>query len=136
MIALDASMALSWIFEDEQTPATERLFDEVADTGAVVPALWWLELANVLRTAVRRGRCDEAYVDVSLGQLAELPIETDEQTAERAGRETLALSRGEGLTPYDACYLEVALRRGLPLATRDDALAVAATRRTVRVLGA
>lgn len=131
MIVLDASMALAWVFPDEDMGETERVFEQVIRDGAIVPALWWLEIANVLQTAVRRGRLDDAYVDRSLSRLGALVVETDEQTAQRAWAGTLRLSREEKLTPYDACYLELALRRSLPLATHDAALAGAARRRGV-----
>lgn len=134
MLILDASMTLAWLFDDETTLGAEQVFERVAEGGALVPAIWWLEIANVLRTAVRRGRCDEGYADCAFNRLRRLPIETDDQTARRAWTDILALSRSENLTPYDASYLELAVRRQLPLASGDRNLLAAAGRRGLEVL--
>jgi predicted nucleic acid-binding protein len=94
----------------------------------VVPGLWHLEVANVLLQAERRGRIAAADVAMRLELMAELPIDTDNETTAREWREILALARAEGLTTYDAVYLELAIRRGLPLLTKDKALIAAAAR--------
>ena len=133
-VVLDASMALAWLFVDEGSEGSERAFDRVSTEGAVVPALWWLEVANALQKAVRRNRCDIPYVDRSLARLRRLPISSDEETARHAWTGTLALSREEGLTPYDASYLELAIRRQLPLASGDARLVEASVRRAVPVM--
>jgi predicted nucleic acid-binding protein len=127
-------MAISWLFEDERTEAAEAAMRRTGDAGAIVPSLWRLEVANVLRTAVRRGRCDEAFTDAALGRLDRLPIAVDSETDERAWRDTRQLSRGENLTLYDSCYLELAIRRSLPLASADQRLIEAAKRKGVGVL--
>ena len=106
----------------------------VTETGANVPSLWRLEVANVLRSAVRRGREDEPFVDRSLRRLDAMTITIDDQTDLQAWGATLALSRTEGLTLYDAAYLELAIRLGLPLATGDRELVAAAQRLGVAVL--
>ncbi len=134
-LALDASMAVAWLFEDERTEATVAVLRRVATEGAVVPSLWRLEVANVLEVAARRGRCDRPHIDRSLGRLGALPITTDDETDSRAWAETLVLAREAGLTLYDAAYLDLALRRRLALATRDAALVVAARERGLEVLG-
>ena len=132
-LVIDSSAALSWCFEDEASPASDALFERVRDRGAVVPGLWHLEVANVLLQAERRGRIATGDVATRLELIAELPITTDDETTARAWREILALARAEGLTTYDAAYLELAIRRGLPLQTRDRALATAAGRCGVAV---
>lgn len=132
-LVLDASIALAWCFDDEASPATEALLDEVSTHGAVVPTLWHLELGNVLLAAERRGRTVQGGIVVRLRLFARLPIETDVETSERAWRETLVLARAEQLTLYDGAYLELAVRRGLPLATKDRDLAAAAKRVAVAV---
>ena len=132
-LVIDSSAALSWCFEDEASPASDGLFERVRDRGAVVPGLWHLEVANVLLQAERRGRIATGDVATRLELIAELPITTDDETTPRAWREILALARAEGLTTYDAAYLELAIRRGLPLQTRDRALATAAGRCGVAV---
>jgi predicted nucleic acid-binding protein len=96
----------------------------VVSGGAAVPSLWRLEVANVLRNAVRRGRCDQAYVDRSLARLGRFPV--DDETSVHAWTATRALSREQGLTSYDAAYLELAIRKSQPLATCDAEL-IAAT---------
>jgi predicted nucleic acid-binding protein len=132
-LVIDSSAALSWCFEDEASPRSDALFEQVRDQGAVVPGLWHLEVANVLLQAEKRGRITAADVTVRLELIAELPIVTDNETTARAWREILALARAEGLTTYDATYLELAIRRGLPLVSRDEALITAAKRSGVAV---
>ena len=99
------------------------------------PGLWHLEVANVLLQAEKRGRITTGDVAMRLELIAELPITTDIETTARAWREILALARTEGLTTYDAAYLELAIRRGLPLQTKDEALIAAAERSGVAVPG-
>ena len=135
-LVLDASITLAWTFVDERTVAADRVLDRVLSTGASVPSLWRLEVANALRSAVRRQRCDEAFVDRTLDDLASLAIALDEETAARAWTDTRRLSREEGLTIYDASYLELALRLNDPLASADAALCDAARRRGLEVLAA
>ena len=125
---IDSSIALTWCFEDEASPETDRLFERVRDNGAVVPSLWHLELSNVLLQAEKRGRIDAGDVAARLDLIADLPISVDQETTARAWREILALARAERLTTYDATYLELAARRGLPLLTKDEDLAQAAIR--------
>jgi predicted nucleic acid-binding protein len=129
----DSSIALTWCFEDEASPETDRLFERVRDNGAIVPGLWHLEVCNVLLQAEKRGRISRDDVARRLGLIADLPISVDQETAARSLRETLTLARAEQLTTYDAAYLELALRRALPLMTKDGALAAAAQRRGVAV---
>lgn len=135
-LVLDASMAVTWLFESEHTEASHRLLGRVGSEGALVPSIWRLEVANVLRNAILRRRCDASYAERSLQRLARLPILADEETHARAWSTTSQLSRDQNLTLYDAAYLELALRAGLPLASCDRALIEAATRRQVQVLTA
>jgi predicted nucleic acid-binding protein len=132
-LVIDSSVALVWCFEDEASPTSDALLDQVRDEGAVVPGLWHLEVANVLLQTEKRGRITAADIAMRLQLIAELPIDTDSETAARAWREILALARAEGLTIYDAAYLELAIRRGLPLLTKDQALIAAAQRTGVAV---
>lgn len=131
---LDCSIAVAWCFADEATPATDAILERLRDEGAVVPTLWALELGNVLVQGERRGRLSAAEVSARLELIAELPIFPDDQTTDRALRETLALARAQRLTTYDASYLELAMRRAVPLATRDEALRRAAERNGVGLL--
>jgi len=131
---IDASVALSWFLQDEQSPASDRLFALVAEEGAVVPSLWRLEIANALQVAVRRNRIDRAYRDGTIQRAGRLPIEVDPETDTHAWTRTLHLSERHDITVYDAAYLELALRRGVRLATRDRDLARAAINSGVTVL--
>lgn len=134
-VVVDTSIALTWCFEDEASPATDRLFERVRDHGAIVPGLWHLELGNVLLQASKRGRIGGADMAMRLELIGELPIAVDQETTARAWRDILALAKAQGLTAYDACYLELALRRGVPLLSRDRELVEAARRVGVEVLG-
>lgn len=133
-IVLDASMTIAWLFDDERTPEAEAAMMRIAAEGGIVPSLWRLEVANMLRNAVRRRRCDEAYADRSLGRLARLGIAIDDETDQRAWGATRAISNAEGLTVYDAAYLELALRKAAALASCDADLIAAARRRHVETL--
>src|SRR5271165_4463491 len=134
-LVLDGSATLAWIYGDETTERIRRLFDAVADDGAVVPALWRLEVANSLTVAVRRRRIDADFRRAALADLALLDITTDPYTDSFAWGETLTLADRFRLTLYDAAYLELAQRRTLPLATLDNELCDAAAALGVRVLG-
>jgi predicted nucleic acid-binding protein len=127
-LVVDCSVAVAWCFEDEASAAVDAILERVRDEGALVPALWHLELGNVLVQAERRGRLTAADTTTCLELIATLPILTDGETPERALREVLTLARAEGLTTYDAAYLELAMRKGLPLASKDRALVAAADR--------
>jgi predicted nucleic acid-binding protein len=133
LAVVDASIALSWCFEDEATPATDALLEFVREHGALVPGLWFLEVGNVLLQAEKRGRITATDVDARLNLISELPIMVDQQTVGAAWGAVLELARGESLTSYDACYLELAYRRDLRLFTKNRALMEAAKRIGVAV---
>jgi predicted nucleic acid-binding protein len=121
-LVLDSSITLAFIYVDETTAAIIGVFDTVRDRGAWVPSLWRLEVGNTLELGIRRGRCDAAFRDESLHDLTLLPIRIDSETDRQAWGDTLRLAERHRLTLYDAAYLELALRRGLPLATLDSDL--------------
>lgn len=125
---LDCSVAVSWCFEDEANGLADRALHMLASQEALVPALWPLEVANVLLVSERRKRLTEADVMRFVELLRELPIVVDESTTSRAMRDVIALAREHDLSSYDASYLELAVREGLPLATLDKALAKVARR--------
>ncbi len=131
---LDASVTFAWCFADQGDDQTDALLDQLAAHRARVPTLWCLEVANVLVGAERRGQLTPAASARFLALLAALPIDVDDATASRALRETLGLARAHRLSAYDAAYLELALRDGLPLATRDGQLAAVARELGVAVL--
>ena len=131
---LDCSIAAAWLFEDEAGPVTDALLRRLTRDGAFVPGLWRLELGNVLAQAERSKRTDATRIARWIERLEKLPIVVDPETGSRAFREILGLARQERLTTYDATYLELAIRKAIPLATLDRALARAARRRGVAIL--
>ncbi len=131
---LDASTALAWCFQDEATPERLAVLQRLGPGHAQVPAIWPLEVANVLAGAERRKRIDAAGIGEFLALIETLDIRVDGETGRRALREILGLARREGLTSYDAAYLDLAMRESLPLATGDRALAEAAQRCGVMVI--
>ena len=117
-------MAVSWCFEDEARPETDALQEQVRNAGRrragrVAPG----SLATCWCRGERRGRLSAADTTTRLELIAELPIATDDEASGRGLRAVVALARTASLTTYDAAYLELAMRRGLPLATKDKALA-------------
>ncbi|MDP3000657.1 MAG: type II toxin-antitoxin system VapC family toxin [Bryobacterales bacterium] len=134
-MVLDSSATLAWVYSDEITEPIRHVFDLVSERGAWVPGLWKLEVANILEMGVRRGRHDAAFRDSTLADLALLPISVDTETDRQAWGATLQLSDRHRLTLYDAAYLELALRRGLPLASLDAELRRAAQTEGVVVVG-
>jgi predicted nucleic acid-binding protein len=134
-LILDSSATLAWIYGDETTEAIRGVFDAVADNGALVPALWRLEVANSLTMAVRKRRIDPDFRRAALADLALLDVTTDQQTDSYAWTDTVNLADHFNLTVYDAAYLELARRRMLPLATLDQELRTAATAIGLTVLG-
>lgn len=123
---LDASVAVAWCFDDESSPAAWALLDRLRTAPAQVPALWALEIGNILVGAERRRRISQARTVEFLGILGDLDIRVDPDVPGRAFRDVLPLAREQRLTTYDATYLELAMRLGLPLATKDTALIRAA----------
>lgn len=134
-LVLDCSITLAWVYSDETTEPVRRVFELLRPSGAWVPGLWRLEVANVLEMGVRRKRHDAAFRDATLADLAQLPIQVDAETDQHAWGATLHLAERHQLTLYDAAYLELALRRDLPLATLDEDLRQAANTEKVRLLG-
>ena len=133
---LDASVALSWYLEDEASEAADRLLERLAIETATVPALWHFEIANVIALAERRGRVTAARSLEFVTRLTTLGITVDEETTVMAFGRVLDLARSERLTAYDAAYLELAIRLGVPLASKDNDLCAAAERLGVSVLPA
>src|SRR4051794_34453121 len=125
-LVLDGSLTLAWYFADEANPYADAVALELATREAVVPSLWRLEVANALVIGERRKRSTEAQATNFLARLELLPIVIDDETDARAWGETIRLARAHTLSAYDASYLEIAMRRGLPLASLDDQLKAAA----------
>lgn len=132
---LDCSMAMAWCFADESTPKTAQIQDRLATEAAVVPGHWFLEIANVLAMAEKRKRISLADSGLFVQLLSVMDIQVDEEASRRAFEHVLPLCRSHGLTSYDAVYLDLALRRQLPIASLDDALRQAAKKLGLKVLG-
>jgi predicted nucleic acid-binding protein len=133
-VVLDASVAVGWAFEDESGAYADAVLEALSGDGAVVPGLWGYEVANALAVGERRERILPADSERFLALLKALPIEVEEtQSGGLIG--LVQLAREQGLSAYDAAYLVVAIRRGLPLATQDHALKDAAYRSGVAVFG-
>lgn len=121
---VDTSVTMAWCFEDEASEAADAVLDRLAREGGRAPLLWRYEVSNVLLIAERRGRVSEFQVTNVLTQLLELPISLEETPA---SMETLlATGREHRLSSYDAAYLSLAVRQGIPLATLDKGLRKAA----------
>jgi predicted nucleic acid-binding protein len=133
-LVLDSSVTLAWVYINETTEAISQVFDLLSESGAWVPGLWRLEVANILKMGVRRGRHDADFRDSTLADLALLPIHLDPETGQQAWGATARLEDRHPLTLYDAAYLELALRRGLPLATLDQDLRAAASTEKAQLL--
>ncbi len=135
-VVIDASATLPWLFADKVTPASERLAEFVSAHGAVVPAVWASEVANALGVAARRARILPADIARLSEALIRFPITIEPARLSQSLREVLPLAQRHRLTVYDASYLELALSRGLPLATNDAALRAAALEAGVAIWGA
>lgn len=134
-LVLDSSTTVARVFPDECTPAILDLFHKITNSVAWVPELWRLEVANSLSVSVKRKRLLKEDRDNILLELLNLPIECDEETGTQAWGHTLELADRHSLTVYDATYLELALRRSLPLATLDRDLRRAAQAEGITLLG-
>jgi predicted nucleic acid-binding protein len=123
---LDASFVFPWLFEDEASSEADAMLELVSQQGADIPSLWYTEIANGLGMAERRGRLSQAGLREAIGLLNGLHLALDASVSSHAFGKILDLMRDRRLTAYDATYLELALRRRLPLATNDKALQKAA----------
>ena len=119
---LDGSLALAWYFKDKADPYADALAARFPAVRAAVPLIWPLEVANAVLMGERRQRSTEAQATRWLTYLGFLPIAVDDETNDQAWGEVLRMARAHRLSAYDAAYLELAVRRGLPLATLDDKL--------------
>lgn len=119
---------MAWCFEDEAGDYADAVLASLATSEALVPAIWSLEVANVLLVAERRGRLTQADATRFVRLVRTLPIIIESETSDRALDAILDVGREYGLSSYDAAYLELAMREGLPLATQDNPLRQAAVK--------
>lgn len=132
---VDSSVTLSWCFEDERTSAATALLHQVAQEGALAPQHWPLEVLNGLLMAERRKRISAKIREELAGFLRDLPITLDNETVPQTWEAAQTLALQYRLTIYDACYLELAHRKRLALATTDKELRKAAKSLHVPLLG-
>ena len=130
---VDNSVVMSWYFKDETNNYADNVLDKLTDAIAVVPSIWPLEVVNVLIVAERQRRLSESDSIRFLTLLSQLPIVLEYERPEMM-KELLALARAYNLSSYDASYLYLAMRKGLPIATLDNKLIEAAGRIEVPIL--
>lgn len=123
---VDNSVVMSWCFEDEGNSYAEAVLESLDSAEAFAPAIWPLEVGNVLLVAERKKRLSQAAVVRFLALLGGLPITVEQETSERMFKEIVSLAREHRLSTYDASYLDLAMRFDLPLATQDTSLTKAA----------
>jgi predicted nucleic acid-binding protein len=133
---IDNSVVMTWCFKDETSQYADHILDRFEDSTGFVPAIWPLEICNVLLVAERKKRMGEAGSVRFMALLAELPIIVEQEPPERMIKENFALARKHKLSSYDASYLDLAMRKGLPIATLDKNLLAAAKRSKVPILSA
>jgi len=130
---IDASVLATWFLEDEVDPRVEFIVESLARLGACAPSLFVFEIRNALLVNERRRRVTAAQSAEFVRELSRTRIRLE---APSHDLDLLALARERDLTVYDAAYLELAIREGLPLATLDRALEKAAFAEGVALFGA
>ncbi len=124
---IDASIGIAWVHQGQATPEAADLLKQAAGgTPILVPALWFVEMANILLVLQRRGKITAAERKAALLTIENMNLAVDDESIRAALRAASGLAESHGLTVYDATYLEVAIRRGMGLATRDALLRKAA----------
>lgn len=131
---VDASMTMAWCFPDEATSATRALLRQLRQSSAYAPAIWILEVTNILLIAERRQRTSQQQTARFTRLLRALPIMIEADSVTTAFGSVLPLARMHNLSSYDAAYLDLAMRHGLPLATLDARLRTAAIHAGVTIL--
>ncbi len=132
---VDNSVVMAWCFEDEASEYADAALECLENGEAVVPAIWPLEIGNVLLVAERKRRLGKADVVRFLELVRALPLSVEQETPERMLTDIIALARALRLSTYDASYLDLAMRLGLPIATQDKSLMKAARKCGVPLLG-
>lgn len=133
---LDNSVAMRWLLASDKSADQKyaiATLQSLQGATALVPTLWHLEAANVLLGAKNKNQLSVADVERFISQLQVLPIQTDPLTSQQAYGSTLSLAQAYNLSSYDAAYLELALREGIPLATLDKDLLKAARKAKVDI---
>ncbi|NVL90650.1 MAG: type II toxin-antitoxin system VapC family toxin [Desulfobacterales bacterium] len=130
---VDNSVVMTWCFSDETNKYSDAVLDRLNTATAFVPSIWPLEIGNVLLVAERRKRLSEADSTRFVALIAELPIVIEQEQPERMMKDILALARKHKISTYDASYIDLAMRKGLPIASLDKDLRRAARRSRVAI---
>jgi predicted nucleic acid-binding protein len=130
---VDNSVVMSWCFKDETNQYADAVLDCLSETTAFVPAIWPFEVVNVLLVAERKKRLSEADSVRFITLLSQLPIIVAHEGAQRMMKDVLALARSNNLSSYDASYLDLSMRKGIPIATLDNSLIEASKKTNVPI---
>lgn len=130
-LVLDASIAASWLFEDEAHAVADQILNVMEDGQALVPAIWPVEIASVLSSSVRHRRMKSEEIEPSVAYLRKFDIVVDDMAIDPAALAGIALNFA--ISVYDAMYLDLARRHALPLATLDKKLSAAASQAGVKI---
>ena len=133
---VDNSVVMSWCFKDETNKYADVVLNRLTEASAVVPSIWPLEVVNVLLVAERQKRLSQSDSIRFITLLSQLPIVVEYERPEMVMKELLTLARANNLSSYDASYLDLAMRKGFPIATLDNKLIEAARRINVPILTA
>jgi len=133
---IDNSVVMSWCFKDETSKYTDAILERLGRASAYVPAIWPLEVCNVLLVAERRKRLYQKDSAHFISLLLELPIIVEQESPERMLSEIISLAREFKMSSYDASYLDLAMRKGLSIATNDKNMISAARRCSVAIVDA
>ena len=134
MIVADASLMISWLLNETDVVVAEDVYNLLAEDTLLVPAHWALEVANALRTNVRRGRLSPAVLEIIQERLGKLVIVPDASVSPADIAALVVFAVDQRLTTYDACYVQLAARSRAPLATLDRDMRAAAARLNIDVL--
>lgn len=130
---IDNSVVMSWCFKDETSQYADAVLDRLAESTAFVPSIWPLEVVNVLLVAERNKRLSEADSIRFITLLSQLPIIVEYERTETIMKDLLSQARANNLSSYDACYLDLSMRKGFPIATLDTRLIEAAKQTDVSI---
>ncbi len=131
---VDNSVVMSWCFKDETNQYADAILDCLSEATAFVPSIWPLEVVNLLLVAERRKRLSEADSVRFITLLSQLPIIVEHERPERMMKDLLALARSNNLSSYDASYLDLSMRKGIPIATLDTRLITASKKTSIPIL--
>jgi predicted nucleic acid-binding protein len=131
---VDNSVVMSWCFKDETNKYGDAVIEKLAESTAIVPPIWPLEVVNVLLVAERRNRLKQVDSVRFITLLSQLPIVVEHEGLARQMKDLLALGRTNNLSSYNAAYLDLSMRKDCPIATLDKKLIEAAKKVDITIL--